>query len=310
MSDARDELRELSAGLAAHAQRLRRRGARRTAAPLAAGGTRENAPKAPVSVASGGAQPALPERKLHDARTREMFAVARPAMLATPKPAASAAPQTAPTLAAAALAAQEIRAKAAQCPDLASLRVAVAACTSCSLCQTRTQTVFADGSPRARVMFIGEGPGENEDRQGVPFVGRAGQLLTDIIEKGMGLPRAQVYIANVVKCRPPNNRDPSELEKLMCTPWLDRQIELLAPEVIIPLGRHAANHVLGLSGPQALSMGALRGKVHNRGGRKIVPTFHPAYLLRSPGEKKECWKDIQLAMGLLGLKPPRNPGVG
>jgi DNA polymerase len=185
------------------------------------------------------------------------------------------------------------------------LRVAVAACRVCALCKTRTQTVFADGSPRARVMFIGEGPGENEDLQGVPFVGRAGQLLTDIIEKGMGLARSEVYIANVVKCRPPNNRDPSDAEKLMCTPWLDRQIELLDPGVIIPLGRHAANHVLGLAGPQALSMGALRGKVHERGGRKVVPTFHPAYLLRSPGEKKECWKDIQLAMGLLGLGRPK-----
>jgi uracil-DNA glycosylase family 4 len=150
-------------------------------------------------------------------------------------------------------------------------------------------------------MFVGEAPGENEDLQGKPFVGRAGALLTDIITKGMGLAREQIYIANVLKCRPPDNRDPSDLEKLLCTPWLDRQMELVDPAVIVPLGRHAANHVLGSD----LSMGALRGKVHKRGERTVVPTFHPAYLLRSPGMKKDCWEDIQLAMGVLGIAPPR-----
>ena len=182
-----------------------------------------------------------------------------------------------------------------------SLRSAVAVCTECGLCSTRTQTVFADGSPKARVMFIGEAPGAEEDARGVPFVGRAGKLLSDIIEKGMGLSRAEVYIANVLKCRPPENRDPSVAEKLVCTPWLDRQIELIDPQVLIPLGRHAANHVLGTD----LPMGRLRGRVHDLGGRKVVPTFHPAYLLRSTGMKKECWADIQLAMGVLGLRPKR-----
>ena len=212
-------------------------------------------------------------------------------------------PALAPTRAAALSAGAAIRAAAAACADLTALRSAVAACTACGLCSTRTQTVFADGTGRIRVMFIGEAPGETEDLQGVPFVGKAGVLLTDIITKGMGLSRSDVYIANVLKCRPPGNRDPSELEKQTCTPWLDRQIELLDPLVLVPLGRHASNHVLGLEGPAALSMGALRGRVHVRNGRQIVPTFHPAYLLRSPGEKKECWKDIQLAMAILGLKP-------
>jgi DNA polymerase len=157
-------------------------------------------------------------------------------------------------------------------------------------------------------MFVGEAPGESEDLQGVPFVGKAGQLLTDIITKGMRVARGEVYIANVLKCRPPENRDPTEAEKKMCTPWLDRQIELADPAVIVALGRHAANHLLGLEGPRALSMGALRGAVHERNGRKIVATFHPAYLLRSPSEKKECWKDIQVAMGLAGLAvPARKP---
>ena len=177
-------------------------------------------------------------------------------------------------------------------------RAGVAACTACGLCATRTQTVFADGSESARVMFIGEAPGADEDATGVPFVGRAGKLLSDIVEKGMGLSRAQVYIANVLKCRPPENRDPTPAEKRVCTPWLDRQIELVDPQVLIPLGRHAANHVLGTD----LPMGRLRGRVHELGRRKVVPTFHPAYLLRSPGMKKECWADIQLAMGILGLK--------
>ena len=180
------------------------------------------------------------------------------------------------------------------------MRRGVAECTACGLCRTRTQTVFSDGDGRAGVMFVGEAPGEQEDLTGVPFVGPAGKLLSDIITKGMGLAREQVYIANVLKCRPPGNRDPSELEKIVCTGWLDRQIELVNPRVIVPLGRHAACHVLGVE----RSMGALRGRVHERGGRKVVPTYHPAYLLRSPGMKRACWEDIQLAMRELGL-PPR-----
>jgi DNA polymerase len=187
------------------------------------------------------------------------------------------------------------------CADLAALRAAVAVCRACGLCETRTQTVFADGPlGRARVMFVGEAPGFHEDREGVPFVGKAGALLTDIITKGMGLRREEVVIANVLKCRPPDNRDPRPDEKELCTPWLDRQIELVDPEVLIPLGRHAANHLLGTD----LSMGRLRGRVHAVRGRKVVPTFHPAYLLRSPGEKQACWEDIQLAMGILGLRRP------
>ncbi len=183
---------------------------------------------------------------------------------------------------------------------LEALAATVSACTACGLCKTRTQTVFADGSSRARVMFIGDAPGADEDRTGVPFVGRAGQLLTDIITKGMGLGREDVYIANVLKCRPPGNRDPLPAEKQLCTPFLQRQIELVDPEILIPLGRHASNHLLGQDAP----MGQLRGRVHEAHGRKVVPTFHPEYLLRSPAMKKPTWEDIQLAMAELGLRPP------
>lgn len=186
---------------------------------------------------------------------------------------------------------------AASARHLGELQAQVAACRACGLCETRTQTVFMDGAPDARVMFVGEAPGADEDRQGVPFVGRAGQLLTDIIEKGMKLSRSDVAIANVLKCRPPGNRDPEATEKALCTPFLDRQIELVDPEVIIPLGRHASNHLLGTQE----TMGRLRGRVHELNGRRVVPTYHPSYLLRTPSDKKRAWEDIQRAMQLLGL---------
>jgi DNA polymerase len=193
--------------------------------------------------------------------------------------------------------AADVRARAKAARTLDDLRAGVAACYACDLCKTRTQTVFQDGQGQRKVLFVGEAPGADEDRQGVPFVGRSGQLLTDIITKGMGVPRQEVWIANVLKCRPPENREPTPKEKQTCTPWLDRQIELMDPAVIIPLGRHAASHILKVEA----TMGQMRGRVHEVGGRKIIPTFHPSYLLRSPGEKKECWKDIQLAMKVLGL---------
>jgi DNA polymerase len=156
----------------------------------------------------------------------------------------------------------------------------------------------ADGLLRRHL--VGEAPGYHEDEQGVPFVGRAGALLTDIVTKGMGVAREDVYIANVLKCRPPENRDPTAEEKRICTGWLDRQIELVRPKVLVPLGRHAAGHLL----QSDAAMGRLRGRVHERGPYKIVPTFHPAYLLRNPEEKRACWQDIQLAMKELGLERP------
>lgn len=188
--------------------------------------------------------------------------------------------------------------------DLESLRALVAGCTACGLCRTRSRTVFADGPPQARLMFVGEAPGAREDQSGVPFVGDAGQLLTRIIEAGIGLRREQVYIANGIKCRPPDNRDPSPEEKRSCLPFLERQIELVDPLVLIALGRHAANLLLGTD----LPISALRGRVHERGRRFVVPTFHPAYLLRNPEAKKDCWADVQRAMQLLGIAPRPSRG--
>jgi DNA polymerase len=219
------------------------------------------------------------------------------------------APQ-APTIVGPARTKADVAAQAAACADLDSLAVAVSRCEACPLAKTRTQTVFMDGPRRGTaksgLMFVGEAPGADEDRLGVPFVGRAGALLTDIVTKGIGIPREDVHIANVLKCRPPDNRDPTAAEKEACTPWLERQIELASPRVLVPLGKHAANYLLGL--PPETPMGRTRGRVHVKDGRTLIPTYHPAYLLRSPGEKKACWQDIQVAMGVLGIEPPsRNP---
>lgn len=177
----------------------------------------------------------------------------------------------------------------------------VAACRACELCDSRTRPVPGDGSPSARVVFVGEAPGAEEDLQGLPFVGPAGQLLTKIIEAGMGLRRSEVYIANILKCRPPGNRDPQPQEKAACTPFLQRQLKSLQPELIICLGRHAANYLLGSD----QSMGAMRGKLHESAlGIPILATYHPAYLLRTPTAKVDCWQDIQIAMKHLGLSRP------
>jgi DNA polymerase len=155
--------------------------------------------------------------------------------------------------------------------------------------------VFLDGDGTSGVLFVGEAPGQNEDEQGVPFVGPEGSLLTDIIEKGMGLKRSEVAIANVLKCHPPGNRDPLAGEKAACTPWLERQIELLDPKVVIALGQPAAGYLLDSDAPLA----QMRGRVLDWKGRKLVATYHPAFLLRSPESKRDCWQDIQMAMGVL-----------
>lgn len=184
---------------------------------------------------------------------------------------------------------------------LRQLAVEVAACQKCSLCQTRKQTVFGVGNPHADLVFVGEAPGEEEDRQGEPFVGRAGQLLTDIIEKGMKLRREDVYICNVLKCRPPGNRDPNPEEVHHCEPYLLRQLALIQPKVICALGRHAAHTLL----KSDESTGRLRGRWHNYHGIPLRVTYHPAYLLRSPGEKAKTWEDIKEVMKLLAGAPPQ-----
>jgi uracil-DNA glycosylase len=185
---------------------------------------------------------------------------------------------------------------------LAAVRVAVGDCRRCKLCERRTQIVFGVGNPRAAIMFIGEGPGEEEDRQGEPFVGRAGQLLTEIITKGMGLRRSDVYIANIVKCRPPGNRNPEPDEIAACQPFLLAQIDAVDPQVIVALGKFAAQTLLETATP----ISKLRGRWLSFRGRRLMPTFHPSYLLRNPGDKKLVWEDIQLVMQELGLPLPKS----
>jgi len=172
-------------------------------------------------------------------------------------------------------------------------------CTRCALHKGRNKIVFGDGDAEARLMFVGEGPGADEDAQGLPFVGRAGQLLNNMIG-AMGLKREQVYIANVVKCRPPQNRTPEPEEANTCSPFLFRQIDVVRPEVIVALGATAATYLLGQRQPLA----GLRGRVHAWRGSKLIVTYHPAFLLRDPRQKKEAWADLQIAMRELGLKAP------
>ncbi len=185
----------------------------------------------------------------------------------------------------------------------------VKGCTHCGLHTTRNKTVFGVGSPTARIMFIGEAPGADEDASGEPFVGRAGQLLTDMIQKGMGLKRDEVYICNVIKCRPPNNRTPAIDEIIACKGYLWRQIEIIQPQVIIALGAPAVQTILNTRE----GIGRLRSRWHNfypSGSETIgdpipvMPTFHPAYLLRSPGEKGKAWADLKMVMGRLGIPIP------
>ncbi len=177
--------------------------------------------------------------------------------------------------------------------DWGTLQQTVAACTACDLHRGRTQTVFGTGDRSARWMIVGEAPGAEEDRQGEPFVGRAGQLLNAMLAAA-GAPRERVYIANTLKCRPPENRDPKSDELAACRAFLDRQIALVEPELILVVGRIAAQTLLESDKP----IGKLRGTVHKYGerGTPLVATYHPAYLLRSPGQKRRAWDDLKLAL--------------
>ncbi len=179
---------------------------------------------------------------------------------------------------------------------LQAIRDEIGNCTRCSLAAGRHNIVFGDGDPNARLIFVGEGPGADEDAQGLPFVGRAGQLLNNMIA-AMGLRRDQVYIANIVKCRPPQNRVPEPQEAHTCSPFLFRQIDVIRPEVIVALGSTAATWLLGAKSPLA----GLRGRIHQFRGAKLIVTYHPAFLLRDPRQKKEAWADLQIAMAELGL---------
>jgi len=183
----------------------------------------------------------------------------------------------------------EARERGADWPEL---KARVAACTRCTLCNTRTQTVFGVGNPQAEWLVVGEAPGADEDRQGEPFVGRAGQLLNSML-RAIGLAREQAYIANVLKCRPPGNRDPTAIEAAECLPYLEQQIALLKPKLMLAVGRIAAQNLLRTD----VTLGRLRQQVHRFGvsGVPLVVTYHPAYLLRTPTDKRKAWEDLKFA---------------
>jgi DNA polymerase len=183
---------------------------------------------------------------------------------------------------------------------LRAIQEQIGDCTRCPLAYAgRHKIVFGDGSPTARLMFVGEGPGADEDAQGLPFVGKAGQLLNNMIA-AMGLARAEVYIANIVKCRPPGNRVPEPVEANTCAQFLLGQIDVVQPEVIVAIGSTAATYLLGVK----QSLRSLRGRWHICRGAKLAVTYHPAFLLRDPRQKAEAWKDLQMVMAELGLTPP------
>ena len=176
-------------------------------------------------------------------------------------------------------------------PSLESIRAELGDCRRCPLCRKRSHIVFGVGDPNAQLVFVGEGPGHEEDLQGEPFVGAAGELLTKIIQ-AIKLTREQVYIANVVKCRPPGNRNPEPDEIRTCLPYLESQLEAIAPRYIVALGKVAAQTLLGTQTP----ISKLRGRFHDYGGIRLLPTYHPAYLLRNPSAKRHVWQDMQMLM--------------
>ena len=184
--------------------------------------------------------------------------------------------------------------------DLEGVRGWIGDCQRCKLAGGRKTIVFGQGSPQAQLMFVGEAPGADEDEQGLAFVGRAGQLLTDIIEKGLKIPRKDVFIANVLKCRPPQNRNPEPDEILSCQPFLEKQIALIRPKVLVGLGKFSAQWLFKSMEP----ISRLRGRIGDYDGIKVVPTFHPAYLLRNPGAKKDVWEDMKVVRRLLAEDEP------
>ncbi|MCP4606963.1 MAG: uracil-DNA glycosylase [Proteobacteria bacterium] len=186
---------------------------------------------------------------------------------------------------------------------LLALREEISNCTRCTLHTNRHNIVFGEGSPKARLIFVGEGPGRDEDLTGRPFVGAAGKLLDRIIA-AMGLARADVYICNIVKCRPPGNRVPSEEEQKICGPFVERQLNIMQPDVVVGLGSTATQYLLDSNE----LLGRLKGRFHEALGLKIMPTYHPAYLLRNPSGKRQVWEHMQMVMATLGLPPAQTDG--
>jgi DNA polymerase len=191
--------------------------------------------------------------------------------------------------------------EATKADALDAIRKRLEGCQCCSLCKNAQHVVFGEGDPDADVMFIGEAPGAVEDETGRPFVGPAGKLLTDIIEKGMGLKRSDVYIANIAKCRPPGNRDPLPEEIRECIGFLEEQIRVIQPKVIVALGKISAQTLLATETP----ISHLRGTFGEYQGVKVMPTYHPSYLLHNPAKKRDVWEDIKKVMQYLGIPMPK-----
>jgi uracil-DNA glycosylase family 4 len=188
-----------------------------------------------------------------------------------------------------------------EAPDLSGMREAMGDCQQCSLCRTRKTIVFGEGDTHAELMFIGEAPGAAEDETGRPFVGPAGNLLTKIIENAMGLKRKDVYIANILKCRPPGNRDPLPEEVQQCIGYLESQIDAIRPKVIVTLGRIATQYLLKTKTP----ISRLRGTFQEYMGIAVMPTYHPSYLLQNPSKKRDVWEDIKKVMAYLHMPRPQ-----
>ena len=262
-------------------------------------------PESPAIPEAAAARPPLPSRPTPPPRPAVAAPRSAAPKLARPAPPAGpAASQPAASLLESAEEALPRLTPEEKASQLEALRAEIGDCTRCGLSAGRRHLVFGEGNPDAALMFAGEGPGADEDRTGRPFVGRAGQLLDRMIE-AMSLRREQVYIANVVKCRPPDNRTPEPEECATCGPFLLRQIEIIQPRVLVLLGSVAAQYVLGTR----KSMGLLRGSVHRHRGALVIPTYHPAYLLRNPAAKRDVWEDLQKAMGLLGIPVPKRGGA-
>lgn len=310
MSDDRTELARLVRDVRRHVDRERKIGRSTIVDPALTDWLAQEARRAPAPGASGKG-PAEGPRLVASGRVTSPRAqplpAAPPAAGRAPLPKAPPLGPVEPVsrsggtaLPPVAVPADDTRDLAAMTAALESMRVEASTCPKCGLCEGRTQVVFSGGTARHGLMFVGEAPGFHEDQQGVPFVGRAGQLLTDIIT-AMGFDRNDVYIANVLKCRPPENRDPLPHEIEACWPWLERQIELVRPRVLCTLGKYSAQLLTG-AGPKA-TIGTLRGKVFHYKGIPVVPTYHPAFLLRSPSFKRAAWEDVKLVREIY-LAPP------
>jgi uracil-DNA glycosylase family 4 len=281
MNEIQKEFLEILADVRAHLEYQRALGVKSIEIPTAVNASQELSP-ATAPERSLRPAPAAPSRSVTERKSAA--AVAAPAAPPVAK-------EPAKTVA---------TAQMGQPATLESIREEVDDCTRCKLHKGRNSIVFGEGDPQAAILFVGEGPGFEEDQQGRPFVGAAGQLLTDIIEKGMKIKRAEVYICNIVKCRPPNNRNPEPDEVEACIGFVKQQIRAIKPKVIVTLGNVPTHNLLNTK--QGITK--MRGVWQEYEGIPVMPTFHPSYLLRSPGEKGKAWEDIKLVMKKLGMPVP------